>query len=112
MYIFLGGLLYINLPSLVLKARYLRWLCLLLFFYRVGVPEPALGGIPLHIGFVIVVEDKPSELSCSHKYDVTSWTLNSFLMPVFIAASVTALATLYIGLTSLTDELVLAKGIA
>ena len=30
-------------------------------FYRLGVPEQALGGIPL--GFGIVVEDKPSELS-------------------------------------------------
>ena len=28
-----------------------------------GVPEQALGGIPL--GFGIAVEDKPSELSCS-----------------------------------------------
>ena len=31
-------------------------------FYRLGVPEQALGGIPL--GFGIVVEDKPSELLC------------------------------------------------
>ena len=33
------------------------------FFYRLGVPEEALGGILL--GFGIVVEDKPSELSCT-----------------------------------------------
>ena len=32
-------------------------------FYRLEVPEQALGGIPL--GFGIVVEDKPSELSCT-----------------------------------------------
>ena len=30
---------------------------------RLGVPEQALGGIPLDFG--IVMEDKPSELSCS-----------------------------------------------
>ena len=33
-----------------------------IFFYRPGVPEQALGGIPLDFG--IVVEDKPTELSC------------------------------------------------
>ena len=32
-------------------------------FYRLGVPEQALGGIPL--GFGIVIEDKLSELSCN-----------------------------------------------
>ena len=34
------------------------------FFYRLGVPEQALGGIPLGLG--IVVEGKPSELSCKN----------------------------------------------
>ena len=49
------------LPFLVLpKARHLgdSAFC---NFYRLGGPEQALGGIPL--GFGIVVEDKPSELS-------------------------------------------------
>ena len=36
---------------------------LAIFIGRSGVPEQALGGIPL--GFWIVMEDKPSELSCS-----------------------------------------------
>ena len=42
-------------PSLVLKTRHLGGSA----FCRLGVPEQALGGIPL--GFV---EAKPSELSC------------------------------------------------
>ena len=51
-----------NLPSLVLKAKHLTgsaFCCL----YRLEVSEQALDGIPL--GFGIVVEDKPSELSCT-----------------------------------------------
>ena len=50
-----------NLPSLVLKARHLggSTFC---NFCGLKVSEQALGGIPL--GFGIVVEDKPSELSC------------------------------------------------
>ena len=48
-----------NLPSLVLKARHLGGSAFC-NFYRL---EVALGGIPL--GFGIVVEDKPSELSCT-----------------------------------------------
>ena len=51
-----------NLPSLVLKARHLGGSAFC-NFYRLEVSEQALGGIPL--GFGIVVEDKPSELSCS-----------------------------------------------
>ena len=44
----------------VLKARHLCGsFCL---WPRLGIPEQALGGIPL--GFGIAVEDKPSELSC------------------------------------------------
>ena len=43
--------------TLRLKARHLGGS----IFYRLGVPEQALGGIPL--GFGIVAEDKPSELS-------------------------------------------------
>ena len=49
-----------NLPSLVLKARHLGGSAFC-NFYRLGVPEQALGGIPLSFG--IVVEDKPSKLS-------------------------------------------------
>ena len=48
------------LPTLVLKARHLGGFAFC-NFYRLGVPEQALGGIPL--GFGIIVEDKPSELS-------------------------------------------------
>ena len=51
-----------NLPSLVLKARHLSGFAFC-NFYRLEVSEQALGGIPL--GFGIVVEDKPSELSCN-----------------------------------------------
>ena len=47
-----------NLPFLVLKARHLGGSA----FCRLEVSEQALGGIPLGSG--IVVEDKPSELSC------------------------------------------------
>ena len=32
-------------------------------FYRAGVPEQAVGGIPL--GFGIVVQDKPTEFPCT-----------------------------------------------
>ena len=51
-----------DLPSLVLKAKHLggSYFC---NFYRLGVPEQALGRIPL--GFGIVIEDKPSEFSCT-----------------------------------------------
>ena len=51
----------VYLPSLVLKARHLSGSAFR-NFYRLKVSEQALGGIPL--GFGIVVEDKPSELSC------------------------------------------------
>ena len=43
-----------NLPSLVLKARHLGGSA----FCRLGMPEQALGGIPLDFGIVSVVEDK------------------------------------------------------
>ena len=36
-------------------------------FNRFGVPEQALGGIPL--GFGIVVEDKPSEIETGNSQD-------------------------------------------
>ena len=36
------------------------------FFYMVGVPEQALGGVPL--GFGIVVEDKPAEFFVAHRF--------------------------------------------
>ena len=42
-------------------------------FYRLEVPEQALGGIPL--GFGIAVEDKPSELS----YTSTSYMCSCFI---------------------------------
>ena len=57
----------INLPSLVLKARHLGGSAFCIF-YKLGVPEQALGGIPL--GFGNVVEDKPSELSLVYKVKV------------------------------------------
>ena len=50
-----------NLPSLVLKASHLGGSAFC-NFYRLGVSEQAMDGI--HLGFGIVVEDKPSELSC------------------------------------------------
>ena len=50
-----------NLPTLVLKARHFGGSAFC-NFYRLGVPEQALGGISL--GFGIVVEDKLFELSC------------------------------------------------
>ena len=51
-----------NIPPLVLKARHLggSTFCNV---DRLGVPKQALGGIPLDFG--IVMEDKPSELSCN-----------------------------------------------
>ena len=52
-----------NLPSLVLMARHLGGSAFC-SFYRLGVlDQEALGGIPLDFG--VVVEDKPSELSCT-----------------------------------------------
>ena len=53
------------LPPLVLKARHLS-ASVFCNFYRLGVPEQALGGIPLSFG--IVVEDKHSEFSCPTMY--------------------------------------------
>ena len=43
-----------NLPSLVLKARYLSGSAFCNFYIMFGVLDQALGGIPL--GFVTVVE--------------------------------------------------------
>ena len=51
----------LNLPPLVLKARHLGGSAFC-NVDRLGVPKEALGGIPLDFG--IVMEDKPSELSC------------------------------------------------
>ena len=50
-----------NLPPPVLKARYLSdsafcWV-------DIGLPEQAVGGFPLGLG--LVVEDGPTELSCT-----------------------------------------------
>ena len=49
------------LPFLDLKTRLRGVFAFCIFFYRPGVPEQALGGIPL--GFGTTVEDKPSELN-------------------------------------------------
>ena len=51
-----------DLPSLVLMASHLGGSAFC-SFCRLGVLEQALGGIPLDFG--VVVEDKPSELSCT-----------------------------------------------
>ena len=53
----------VHVPSLVLKARHLSG-STFCSFHRLEVSEQALGGIPL--GFGIVVEYKPSELSCDY----------------------------------------------
>ena len=51
-----------NLPPLVLKARHLSDSAFCTRFFRLEVPEQALGGIPLGLG--LVVEDKPTDFSC------------------------------------------------
>ena len=58
-----------NLPSLVLKARHLGGFAFC-NVDRLGVPEQALGEIPL--GFGIAMEDIPSELSCNNGSSVDS----------------------------------------
>ena len=70
------------LPSLVLKARHLGGSAFC-NFYRLGVSEQALGGIPLGSG--IVVEAKPSELSCIVYYSthVTIKTGERLIIPTF-----------------------------
>ena len=50
-----------NLPPLVLKARHLSGSAFCLI--DIGLPEQAVGGFPLGSG--LVVEDRPSELSCA-----------------------------------------------
>ena len=55
------GTIHVNLPPLVLKARHLGGSASC-NVDRLGVPKQALGGIPLDFG--IVMENKPSELSC------------------------------------------------
>ena len=56
-------------------------------FYRLGVAEQALGGIPL--GFGIVVEDKPSELSCIIMLNVCVWLVGpSYSLHMYIGACV------------------------
>ena len=52
-----------NLPPLVLKARHLSDSAFCTRFFRLEVPEQALGGIPLGLG--LVVEDKPTDFSCT-----------------------------------------------
>ena len=51
----------INLPPLVLKARHLSGSAF--YLIDIGLPEQAVGGFPL--GLELVVEDRPSELSCT-----------------------------------------------
>ena len=51
-----------NLPPLVLKARHLSGSALLL---GLGLPELAMGWLPLTCRFGIGIEDKPSEFSCA-----------------------------------------------
>ena len=66
-----------NLLSLVLKARHLSGSAFC-NFYRLRVPEQALGGIPL--GFGIVIEDKPSQLlssGLSCRKERTQWSLSN-----------------------------------
>ena len=43
-----------NLPSLVLKARHLGGFAFC-DFYRLGVPEQALGGFPLALGLLLKI---------------------------------------------------------
>ena len=55
-----------NLPPLVLKARHLSGSA---FCWVIGLPEQAMRwmvGCPLDLG--LVVEDKPTEFSCSLSY--------------------------------------------
>ena len=49
------------IPPLVLKARHLSGSAFCLI--DIGLPEQAVGGFPLGSG--LVVEDRPSELSCT-----------------------------------------------
>ena len=53
-----------NLPPLVLKARHLSgstfcWI-------DIGLLEQVAEGFPLHVGLGLVVEDRPTELSCTY----------------------------------------------
>ena len=51
-----------NLPTLVLKDRHLSGSAFCLI--DIGLSEQAVGGFPLGLG--LVVEDRPSELSCMY----------------------------------------------
>ena len=50
----------VHVPTLVLKARHLSGSAFCLI--DIGLPEQAVGGFPLGSG--LVMEDRPSELSC------------------------------------------------
>ena len=51
-----------NLPPLVLKARHLSGSAFC--WIDIGLPEQEVGGFPLGLG--LVVEDRPTELSCTY----------------------------------------------
>ena len=57
-----------NLPSLVLKARHLSGSAFCMSI--IGVPEQALGWLATpRLG--LVIEDKPTELSCTYGYVIS-----------------------------------------
>ena len=60
-----------NLSPLVLKARHLSGSAFCLI--DIGLPEQAMGGFPLGLG--LVVEDRPTELSCISNYIPSSNSL-------------------------------------
>ena len=60
---------------IVLKARHLSDSAFCTRFVRLEVPEQALGGIPL--GFGLVVEDKPTDFSCTCLIAYTNIHYNS-----------------------------------
>ena len=53
-----------NLPPLVLKAR-----CVAFCWVSIGLPEQALGWFP-PIGLGLVMEDRPTGLSCMHTHSM------------------------------------------
>ena len=61
-YDFMLTYIFFNLPSLVLKARHLSGSAFC--WVDIGLPEQAVGGFPL--GLRLVVEDRPTELSCTN----------------------------------------------
>ena len=64
---------------LVLKARHLSGSAFCWVDIHIGLPEQAVGGFPLGLG--LVVEDKPTELSC------TSFKLRSYILFLSLSLS-------------------------